>query len=140
MICIGIDPGLETGWAEWNTETREFTVIETLDFWRAVRMLEAANPEKIVVYIEDPGLNKFTYSRNRGGDVNTDLKVQRNVGSNAREATLLIELCGKLDITCIPVRPTRRKITNVHLFALQTKYARKTSQHGRDAAMLVVGR
>ena len=142
MKFIGIDPGIKTGFAVWCSINKQFDVIKTATFWEVYDEIteELSSWEyesdllTACIVIEDPGQNKTTFQRrtnNKGMQ-----RISRNVGANCREATLLIERFIELDYTVLPVRPTASKL-DAKAFKRMTGYTKRTSQHGRDAAMLV---
>ncbi|MBT4401559.1 MAG: hypothetical protein HN590_16115 [Calditrichaeota bacterium] len=144
ILKIGIDPGINTGYTE--LENGKIVFIKTLTFWTAVKRLEilAALSQKeknqLQVFIEDPGLIKPTFPR----DVNQAVKqkISQDVGRNKRDAQLLIELCEQKGIPVTRVRPSSRTMTKLPAdkFKMITKYTGRTSEHARDACMLVWGR
>lgn len=139
MIYIGIDPGLHTGWAEWYKEDRKLDNLMTIDFWRCVDRLKMFLKlhTKFHVVIEDPNLNKPLFSKNSTSK--GLLRIAQNVGSNKREASLLIEFMEKENISYTSIKPTTSK-WNVGTFKNFTKYKERTSEHSRDAAKLIFDR
>ena len=138
MKYIGIDPGVNTGFAVWDSEEKQFVEISTLDFWRAIdRVNDFWYEEDLTIVIEDPGQHRTTYARHRTQKGQN--RINQNVGAANREATLLIERFRQLGYTVIPVKPVRRKLTAGD-FKQVTGYTGRTSEHGRDAGMLVFGR
>ncbi len=142
MLLIGIDPGVHTGFASWDTDKKEFTVLKTLTFWKTIKAFEAIDletPKELIhVYIEDPGGNKPTFGRSRMSKAILDRKSQ-NVGSNKAEARLLIEYLKMNGYNYTAVVPTASKL-KAEGFEKMTKITTRTSQHVRDAAFMVYGR
>ncbi len=138
---IGIDPGVKTGYALWRDDTLH---VSTTTFWAMAGTLEQfANihePETVTVVIEDPNLNRPVWFNGKGANNHaTALKVAQSVGSNKRDAQLLIELAESLGFDVCRIRPTKQK-WNRQTFERITGYTSRTSEHGRDAARLIVGR
>jgi len=140
-IMIGIDPGVNTGFAVWNTVNKEFDELMTVDVFDCMKELQlwqGLTRNSLRVYIENPNLNRPTFVR-KGQSIRAMQKISQNVGSNKRDAQLLIDFCKKQGIDCQPVRPVRKKLCHSD-FVRITKYQKRVSQHARDAAMLVWGR
>lgn len=147
MRKIGIDAGVNTGFAQWNTDKNEFDGILTLTFWEAITKLEQIQeleqfiPEdrKMHVYLEDPNVNKPTFFHKATASRVRE-KISQNVGSNKRDAQLIAEFCRYRSIKITLVPPNRKGKMKPEAFKQISNYKGKTSQHGRDAALLVLGR
>lgn len=143
-IYIGVDPGVKTGFAILNG--LELT-LHTLSFWDAIKMIESKTNDlyffrflyDLIVVIEDVTQNKPTFNRNLNYRSNS--KVSQNVGQNKRDCQLIIEWCEMNGIEVIKKRPTKNSMTklNAEVFNKITGYNGKSSQHSRDAAMLIFG-
>lgn len=145
---IGIDP--PKGFALWDTKKRAFETITTSDFWKIVEDVKRLHDrynwgyhsQILTVVIEDPAQNKGIYARHWKHDQGHKMtRLAKNVGMNQMCATLLIEYCRRHNIPHQAVRPTKRSLTKMHpdRFQKLTGYVHRTSEHGRDAAMLVWG-
>ncbi len=143
MILIGIDP--PKGYAVWNTELKYISQIRTLDFWGIIddlhRVAEAPRPEDFKVYIEAPQENKPVWIR-KGQSPQMMSKIAQNVGENKGASKLIIEYMKLHDIEYEAVKPTKNSMTKLPIKQFQaiTGWKHRTSEHGRDAAMLVFGR
>jgi hypothetical protein len=145
-VVVGIDPGISTGFAVWDSEKREFTVLKTLDFWKVIdrlKLLHFNHGKELLVVIEDPNGNKPVFMKKGVKSNAMAIRVGQNVGSNKREASLLIEYCRNKGINVKPVIPGKKatgkgKITKEY-FNKISGYTGSTSQHGRDAAMMILG-
>jgi len=152
-IYIGIDAGKKTGVAVWDRE--KFISIQTTDFWGAIDIIRENNDLLIsgglIVVVEDPSQNKpvfkivSVYNLTQGNHqsrLSAVAKVAQGVGSVKRESELIIEYCRRNEITVIPVKPTKRSMTKLdrEQFKKITGYEGVTSEHARDAALLVYGR
>ena len=143
MILIGIDP--PKGMARMDGKTGRIISIETMDFWgivealRGIAALVKNGIETAMVYIEAPQINKPTFFH---GQTNSRVRerISQNVGSNKRDSALLIELCQRLGLNVVPVPPRRKNNTkhSPEIFEKITGWKNRTSEHGRDAAMLIV--
>ena len=65
-------------------------------------------------------------------------KISRDVGQNQREAKLLADGLGRKGYRVRRTRPRSRKL-DAEQFRCLTKHQGRTSQHARDAGMLVFG-
>jgi len=143
---IGIDGGVNTGYAVYDRIERKLTTVFTTDFWGAVRLLDlVAAPENIAdyeVYIENPSGNAPTFAKQGAKGMLVYNKISQNVGANKREAILLIEYCRLKGIKVTPVRPNKSSMTKLSADKFQkiTGYVGRTSEHSRDASMMIFGR
>ena len=140
MICIGIDPGTHTGMAVWDSGMGKFLCLETLPIHRALAcVLEWRS------ICKDKGVQMevvFEDARQRTwfgkGDVSAKMQ---GAGSVKRDCTIWEDFC--LD-NHIPFRakPPVKGATKVSVdyFKMVSGYDARTSEHSRDAAMLVIGR
>jgi len=146
MICIGIDP--DKGWAVWNTESRKFVEIQTVNFWEIINKLQiwGTGFRKVKVYCEDPSQNRPVWIKipDIKDPVKRELaekKAAQNVGENKAKAKLIVEYCEKAGIEVIKQKPSKKSKTKMKApeFEFLTGWKGRTSEHGRDAAMLVWG-
>lgn len=145
-LYVGIDPGAQTGVAEWTGLALRH--LKTYTFWEAVYYLmtlkdcAAADGYKVIIYIEDPNMNPATHDH-REVKKNVREKISQNVGSNKRDAQLLIEYCeGIMKYEVHKIKPSKHGASklNAGKFQTQTGCSIQCSQHARDAAMLIYGR
>lgn len=152
-LYVGIDPGVNTGICIYNSDTKEIIKLLTLDFWDTItlftRLAEmqhyfCIDEEIITVIIENSALNKPTFSKAGGETARKMQKISRNVGSNQRESVLLIEGIRRMGFAVKEVRPSGKKGMkrkwSKEVFENITGWKKQSSQHSRDAAMLVFGR
>ena len=132
MIYIGIDPGKNTGLAGFDTETKELQV-NTVEIHEALLYLyELSGRKPIKVFIEDARLRKWV----TGGRE----KLQ-GAGSIKRDCTIWEDALTDWDIPFELVAPKNNKTKlTAQMFKNITGYTGKTSEHARDAAMLVFNR
>jgi hypothetical protein len=141
-LYIGIDPA--KGWAVWSPRFKKLIDVDTVDFWEIISRLDESSKSdlKLTVYCEAPQNNRPTWIKGKNNLCNS--KISQNVGENKRMAKLIIEYCKKVGITVIPCTPTKRSVTKLSHdeFCKLTGWPkeRRTSEHGRDAAMLVFGK
>jgi len=146
LFFLGIDPGVKTGIAVWNTDAQSFTTLETLSFWQAYDEILRYDPKTTVIIVEDPGRLKVYWKR--AVDINKMAKIAGDVGANCEQARLLIERLTELGYTVhsyVPTGRTKRggawkksKEAAKH-FKDITGYEGRTNEHTRDAGMMVYG-
>ncbi len=131
MIIIGIDPGVKTGIAVWDTDTSEFAQIktcgileamETVNDWRAV--------SEAILIIED--------ARKRKWFGNNSSAKRMGAGSIKRDCKIWQEYCDYHNLQCY-FKPPSKGMTkwDSDKFKVVTGWQRRTSEHARDAALLV---
>lgn len=136
---VGIDAGKDTGLAAWDTSEKRVTEILTLNFWGTYfHIIEKYSAVDTIVIIEDPNLNKPTFNRSWVKSAKANTAVSQNVGGVKRETHLLAEGLSAYGFTVYAVRPGTKKWDKDTL-KMYTGWAGRTSQHGRDAAKLIVG-
>lgn len=134
MLCVGLDTGVHTGFAVWDTEKKALIEVSTLKIHRAMsRVIELSNSNDIAVYFEDARLRKW-YG-------NTGREKLQGAGSVKRDASIWEDFLKDLGVEYHAIAP-KNNFTKVgaDLFAKMTGYTGKTSEHGRDAAFLVINR
>lgn len=134
--AIGVDPGVTTGIAVWDRREKALTRMESMTWWEAFDWIAGLDPTEYWITVEDSSKNNFTYKRH-GGDISR--KISRNAGMNQGMSRLMIEGLKRRGFTVREVVPGGRKKLNSDMFRLYTKWEDCTSQHARDAAMMVFG-
>lgn len=136
MICIGIDPGTHTGVAVWDTREGKFLSLETMPLHRALAdVLEwHSKTEDLQVVFED------ARQRTWYGKGDTYAKLQ-GAGSVKRDCSIWEDFCKDYGIP-FWAKPPEKGMTKVsaEYFRMISNYQGRTSEHARDAAMLVIGR
>lgn len=135
MICIGIDPGTHTGVAVWDSREGKFLSLETLPIHRAmVEVLNLRIGREIQVVFED------ARQRTWFGKGDTNAKLQ-GAGSVKRDCSIWEDFCKDYGIP-FQAKPPVKGATKVsaEYFKMVSHYTGRTSEHSRDAAMLVIGR
>lgn len=144
MICIGIDPGTHTGVAVWDSREGKFLSLETLPIHRALeKVKEMSHPfwhmdrlyhDDIQVVFED------ARQRTWFGKGDTYAKLQ-GAGSVKRDCSIWEDFCKDYGIP-FQAKPPVKGATKVsaEYFKMISHYTGRTSEHSRDAAMLVIGR
>ena len=138
MIYVGIDTGKHTGVAVWCSGTNMgfFTSIETTSIHRAMKLvleLKYSYKEDLFVIFEDARQRKFFGDSGR--------EVWQGAGSIKRDATIWEDFLTDEGISFRAMPPTKggTKLTK-EAFQNLTGWCGRTSEHSRDAAMLVFGR
>lgn len=137
---IGIDPGTHTGIAVWNRDRTALEDVDTMPIHRAldyVRRYAAGCGNDLAVYFEDARQRKWYGTRTAKEDRN---KLQ-GAGSVKRDSTIWEDALKDWGIPFHAVAPKHNttKMTQ-EFFRSLTGWKGRTSEHSRDAAMLVFGR
>lgn len=138
MISIGIDPGTHTGVAVWDSGEGKFLSLETMPIHRAldrvfVLRCKFGRPNIQVVF-ED------ARQRTWFGKGDTNAKLQ-GAGSVKRDCSIWEDFLTDYSIP-FQARPPVKGATKVtpEYFKRISGWQGRTSEHARDAAMLVLGR
>lgn len=131
MIVIGIDPGVTTGVAKWDTSANNMVDVSSMKIHQAMDMV-GSWPIANLVLVEDA--RKRTWFGKSGKE------VWQGAGSIKRDCTVWEDfLCDKgISFVMLPPRSNRTKL-NADSFNKLTGWAGRTNEHARDAAMLVYG-
>ena len=140
MIVVGIDPGIHTGLAVWDTSSRQFLEIRTVGIVAAMEYLSEIRQDRGI------GLLVFEDARQRTWiprekDIRQGKGRAMGAGSVKRDCSIWEEWCKAKGIQFVATRPKTglTKLTDAYFRGL-TGYDRRTNDHGRDAAMLVFQR
>lgn len=133
-IYIGIDPGTHTGIAVWSSKERKLLSVETKGMYEATEdilfLAERYGPNNILVRFED--------ARKRNWFGNSGREQLQGAGSIKRDCSLWEEFLTSKGIPFVSVAPkANRTKMKPEVFAKYTGWAKRTSEHARDAAMLV---
>ena len=140
MLVIGIDPGLHTGLAVWDTSSRQLLDVRCsgiIDAMRYLRELQETRGVGLVVF-EDARKRKWIP---RERDLSQFRGRAMGAGSVKRDATVWQDALTDWGIPFEAVKP-RQGLTkwDAQTFARLTGWEGRTSNHARDAALLVFGR
>lgn len=136
-ILIGIDTGVHTGFAVWHSDTKYLAEVSTLTITQAmerVKMIaDIRGKDNIRLFIED--------ARQRKWFGNAGREKLQGAGSVKRDSRIWEDWCREQGLQYRMVAPknNRTKLT-ASQFKLLTKWMGATSEHARDAALLVFGR
>ena len=134
QFIVGIDPGVKTGLAIWHRIKAELVAVETLPILKALgRVSELIAAEgKIELVFEDARQRKYFGSSGRE-------KLQ-GAGSIKRDCSIWQEFCEMHGIPFTAIRPQAGSTKwKADRFKRVTKWEGRTSEHSRDAALLVFG-
>ena len=138
QFAVGIDPGVECGFARVCRATRKLVEVATLDFWGVYNHVRTTyTPEHVEIFIEKAASNRL-YERRDGVAGRVRDRVAGNVGANQMIAVLLIEGFRALGYRVTEVLPQGKWTPGE--FKRITGYYGRTSEHGRDAAKMIFGR
>ncbi|HBG40233.1 MAG TPA: hypothetical protein DDW85_02315 [Porphyromonadaceae bacterium] len=139
MLFVGIDTGKNTGYAVWDSNRDSFLEIKTVlihQAMQAVRELSEQNPGQVIVRVEDP--RQRTWFGTERMSRETERSRLQGVGSVKRDATVWEDFLTDLGIRFDMVAPKNNSTKlSPDMFKLYTKWTKRTSEHARDAAMLV---
>ena len=143
-FAIGIDTGVHTGYAEWDCKNKEFVLVKTMKIHEAIfRVQERIRTWKrkgfhFVIRVEDARQRKwFTDKYAKDGHMRN---IQQGAGSVKRDASVWEDFLKdeNVDFDMVPPKNNATKMTE-QAFRGLCHYQGRTSEHGRDAAMLVFG-
>jgi hypothetical protein len=139
--CIGIDPGVNTGLAVWDTKDKRFEMIATTTILKAqseIILFADYVPGYLTqfrLYVENPNLRVWFGKKDR--------EALQGAGSIKRDYSIWQEFAENTGLELIPVAP--KNVTqmegreNAAYFKRLTGYDGTTSKHAREAAMMVFG-
>ena len=134
-LIVGLDPGVRTGFAVWSRAEQRLTAIETLGITQAMtRIRTMADAGSLhSVRFEDARLRKWFGARGR--------EALQGAGSVKRDCSIWEEfLSGLVGVPFLPVSPHGKGAKlDAAAFQRLTGWQGRTSEHGRDAAMLILG-
>lgn len=135
-IYIGIDPGVHTGFAVFNATKQEVEMVATLAIHKAMDILKQLTQgnRELIVIVEDARQRKWFGK----GDVSAKLQ---GAGSIKRDCKIWEDYLSDLGVIYkfIPPQVGATKISKKY-FDYITGWSGSSSEHGRDACMLVYGR
>jgi hypothetical protein len=140
MIWIGIDAGSHTGFAVWNG--KEFMKVDTLPIHRALEetksLVKYYGTENVTVVFEDARRRTYLPRERNMSEYRGKLM---GAGSVKRDCSIWEDFCTDYGIAFIPV-PPQAGLTKwpAERFTKITGWTGRTSEHSRDAALLVYGK
>ena len=139
MIYIGIDTGVHTGIAVWDSEKGKFVYLDTLKIHEALNIVSsyAYKDIPLCVRFEDARQRKWIpFAKNMTGE----LGRAQGAGYVKAHCQIWEDFLRDKNIPFEMIAP-RRNVTKLSAeqFERITGYKGRTSEHARDAAMLVYG-
>lgn len=139
MVYIGLDPGTNTGYAVWDKVGRRLEAVETMTITKAMERVMAhvdmckAFGGYVVVFFED--------ARKRSWFGRAGREKLQGAGSVKRDCAIWQTFCEEIGVEYRMIAPKHNttKLTAAQ-FRVLTGWQGRTSEHARDAAMLVFGR
>lgn len=137
---VGLDPGVHTGLAIWSRTDRKLVDVQTTTITAAMAMVKmmADFGSLHSVVFEDARLRKW-FGEADARHRRSGAGIREGVGSVKRDCSIWEEFLSGLE--GVPFKPVSPQSKGAKLdaaqFAKLTGWAGRTSEHGRDAAMLV---
>lgn len=134
MLYIGIDTGVHTGIAFWDSKEKAFSLVKTVKIHEAMQLVkqevESRTQDDLRVIFED--------ARQRKWFGNAGIEKLQGAGSVKRDCGIWEDYLKSLGCK-FEMIPPMRNCTKLDskMFGAITKYKGKTSEHARDACMLV---
>lgn len=132
-LLIGIDPGTHTGYATKHADSKKLIEVRTLLLHEVLFMI---NEEKVsgAVFVLFEDARRRTWFANKGKE------ALQGAGSIKRDCSIIEDFCEDLNIPYFAQAP-RSGMTKLdsETFATLTGWTARTSNHARDAAMLIYG-
>lgn len=139
MLYIGIDPGTHTGFAVWDSREKRFLQVRTLPIHKALEeVVSLMGKDDITIYFEDARKRKYLPKEKTVSDYRGKLM---GAGSVKRDSAIWEAFCEdrKIPFHAIPPQKGMTKLTP-EFFAYISGWTERTSEHSRDAGMLVLNR
>ena len=135
MLIAGIDPGVNTGIAVWDTASRQLVAVTCTGIVKAFRFLEDYRISRL--YFEDARMRKWIP---RERHIRQFKGRAMGAGSVKRDCSIWQEWCevNGIEYVAVPPKNNTTKLSDA-MFRGITGYDGRTNEHGRDAAMLVFG-
>lgn len=133
--CIGLDPGIITGFAIFDRNIKELIAVSSHPLFAVYTLLDDWKHADIEVFIENPN-TWIQFS-------STEDSNARKQGAGAVKQTYkhLIEFLEDRNIKFTPIKlqGTMKKVNSIK-FKLYTKWAGSSNCHSRDASLMVYNR
>ena len=137
---IGLDPGVHTGIAVWDATQRKFRTLQTCSIVTAMEYIVGLwrDGEELQIVFEDARKRQWLPRERNLSEYRGKLM---GAGSVRRDCEIWEEFCTEYAIpyTAIPPRKGATK-WDADYFKKVTGWTGRTSNHARDAALLVFGK
>ncbi len=135
-ILIGIDPGVNTGFAvSKNGNLVKVASMTITQAMKEINHILMYKPEKIRIYIEDARKRRW-YGKNSNAK-------QQGAGSIKRDCSIWDDYLNEIGVDFELVNPKDQKGATKKTsdeFKSTTGWTGRTNEHARDAAMLIYGK
>lgn len=134
VILIGIDPGVNTGFAVWCATERRLMSVDSMTIDSAMDEVRRIHREGNLhsVTFEDARLRTWYGSKGK--------EALQGAGSIKRDCGIWSDFLGRLGVAYRSVKPAAGATKwTAERFASVTGWVGRTNEHGRDAALLVYG-
>lgn len=137
MIIIGIDPGVETGFAVWHVENKSLCEVSCVKIHEAFKLIKDTWNNDMDYRLR---LVIFEDARKRAWFGKSGKEVWQGAGSIKRDCKIWEDFLTDSGIPFVAVSPSRGKTKlSPEQFKIYTGYDGRTNEHSRDAGMLVYG-
>lgn len=137
MILVGIDPGVDTGFAIWDAKHQELIAVESWPIHIAMAIVQSMKPDRPFVIFEDARLRKV-FTRADAAQQKYGAAIREGVGSVKRDCVIWEDFLTYIGVPFKERAPVATK-WNAQQFQRLTKWKGRTNEHSRDAAMIVYG-
>ena len=144
-IWIGIDPGTHTGFAVWDSHAKKFVEVATFPLWRAMDEVRkwqyACDAQQTGLYIIFEDARKRTWFKPEHNASEYRGKLM-GAGAAKRDSAIWDEYLTAKHIHFEARKPQAgmTKWDDVDYWQRVTGWNGRSSEHSRDAALLVLGR
>ncbi|SEF28478.1 hypothetical protein ABL840_26820 [Variovorax sp. NFACC27] len=130
---LGIDPGASTGLAAFDGGV--ITFLKTIEPHSIEHNLRHYMPARVV--FEDSRLERRVWNARSKKDYGAALATARSLGQVDAWCSLITAVCADLGIPAHGISPTAKGAKlDAAAFELVTRWATRSNQHERDAAMV----
>lgn len=140
-LLIGIDPGVSTGLAVWDLSMQRLTAVETLAIHVAMDTVRCHLGADLLAGVRFEDARQRTWFG--GADARTARSgagIREGVGSVKRDCTIWQDFLSELRVPFEAVKPAAGSTKwGEPQFRAATGWTKRTSNHSRDAALLVFG-
>ena len=134
MLLVGIDPGVNTGWAVWDKEAQWLLDVTSLTIVEAFDRLDAMKESgaELEVRFEDARLRTWFAQKGR--------EALQGAGSIKRDCSVWETFLRSRGIPYRAIKPAAGATKwDAAKFARITGWTKRTNEHARDAALLCYG-
>jgi len=134
-MIVGLDPGVTTGLAVWDAQQQRLTAVESMGIVAAMlrvqSMMSFGSLHSVV--FEDARLRAYFGNKGR--------EALQGAGSIKRDCGIWVEWFEHVGCAYRAISPRQKGAKlNATQFQMLTLWEGRTNDHGRDAALLVLGR